>query len=120
LSQTGAITYLDETSAGMTGLAGTSVDVTRFSIGPELKRHIDVGNDNSLEPFAFFKSSLDLAETGLEDPTTQNTVGGGVMLAKPDKYKLRATADYTDSTDAAEDVATGKVSVTVPSNVLGF
>jgi hypothetical protein len=121
-SQSGGVTYIDETGTRMAGQTGASIDVTRLSIGPELRRHIDVGNDNSVEPFAFFKSSLDLADTGFEQSAAkvQNTIGGGVTVAKPDKYTVQATADYTQSSDSAADSATGKVSVSVPSSVLGF
>ena len=120
LSQSGAITHFDETSHGIAGLRVSSTDVTRFSVGPELKRHIDTGNGASIEPFAFFRSSLDLAESHWQTPVGQNTVGGGVLLAKPDKYKIRAAADFTESMSGAEEVATGKVSVSVPSSLFGF
>lgn len=76
LSQTGAVTILNETKSGILGTTEMSVDVTRLSIGPELKRQIEMGNDNSVEPFAFFRSSLDLS-AGLEQPAAFNTIGGG-------------------------------------------
>jgi hypothetical protein len=60
LSQSGAITYLDEASKGAMPGGQTSIDVTRLSIGPELKRRVDMSSGLSVEPFAFFKSSLDL------------------------------------------------------------
>lgn len=120
LSQSGALTYIGEMSDGIAGLAATSVDVTRFTVGPELKRHIDTGSGASIEPFAFFKSSLNLAEAGWGAPAAQNTIGGGVVLAKPDKYNIRAAADFTESTNGTGDVATGKVSVSVPASLLGF
>ncbi len=120
LSQSGAVTYLDETSTEIVGVSATSVDVARLSVGPELKRHIDIGNENSVEPFAFFRSSLDLADPGLAAPLAQNTVGGGVTLAKPHHYNVSATADYTESTAGTDGVATGKVSVKLPSSLLGF
>lgn len=116
LSQSGAITYLDETSYG--GIA--NVSVTRVSIGPELKRRIDTGNGRSIEPFALFKSSLDLAETAAAWPAAQNTIGGGVTLAKPDKYNVSAVADFTESANDTDQVATGKISVSVPASLLGF
>ena len=47
-------------------------------------------------------------------------MGGGVTLAKPDTYNIRAMADFTGTTDSADEVATGKVLVTVPSSLLGF
>jgi hypothetical protein len=120
LSQSGALTYIGEMSDGIAGLAATSVDHTRFTVGPELKRHIDGGNGASIEPFAFFKSSLNLAEAGWGAPVAQNTIGGGVMLAKPDKYSIRAAADFTESTNGTGEVATGKVFVSVPASLLGF
>ena len=85
-----------------------------------MKRHIDTGNGASIEPFAFSKSSLDLADTAWGAPIAHNTVGGGVTLAKPDNYNIRAMADFTESNDGADQIATGKVLVTVPSRLLGF
>jgi hypothetical protein len=120
LSQSGAITYLDETSANIAGVQMPAVDTARLSVGPRLKRHIDIGNDNSVEPFAFFTSSLDLADTGLAAPIAQNTVGGGITFAKPQRYDISASADYTESTSGTDGVATGKVSVKLPSSLLGF
>jgi hypothetical protein len=114
------LTDIDETSAGLAGIPGASIDVTRFTVGPELKRHIDTGNGASIEPFAFFKSSLDLADATWAAPLAHNTIGGGVTLAKPDNYNLRAVVDFTESNDGADQVATGKVLVTVPSRLLGF
>ena len=57
LSQSGAVTYFDETSHGIAPMQASSAGITRFSVGPELKRHIDTGNGASIEPFAFFRSS---------------------------------------------------------------
>ena len=120
LSQSGAISYLDETSSALTDLSGTSVDVTRLSAGPELKRRFEAGNA-SIEPFAFFKSSVDLSGTGLTDPNALNTIGAGVTLAEPENYSIRATAGYSESTATTDTgAASGKVSVTVPTSILGF
>jgi hypothetical protein len=120
LSQSGAVTYLGEQSDA----AGSSVDVTRLSVGPELKRQFDTKSGASVEPFAFFKSSLDLNDASVAEPVSRNTLGAGVSLIKPENFDIRATADYTESTSGAsgvnEPVATGKVQVKVPSNVLGF
>jgi hypothetical protein len=122
LSQIGAVTYFDETSSSdIGGIAGSSVDVTRLSMGPELKRQFETGNGASVEPFAFFKSSVDLSNTALQDPAALNTVGGGVVLAKPENFNIRAQADYSQSTDdISEPEARGKVSVSVPSSLFGF
>ena len=120
LSQSGAVTYIDETSGGSAGLPGATVDLTRFTVGPELKRHFDTGNGASIEPFAFFKSSLDLTDTPSSAPLAQNTIGGGVTLAKPDTYNITAMADVTESSNGGDQVATGKVLVKVPSRLLGF
>lgn len=117
LSQTGAVTYLRAASG--IRIAGVP-DITRFSIGPELKRRIDSGNGASVEPFVFLKSSLDLDGAIPGVPVAQNTIGGGVTLAKPDKYNIRALADFTDGANSADQVATGKVSVSVPASLLGF
>jgi hypothetical protein len=120
LSQSGAISYFDETSSALADVPGTSVDVTRLSVGPELKRRFEAGNA-SIEPFAFFKSSVDLSGTGLTDPNALNTIGAGVTLAEPENYSIRATAGYSESTESPETgAASGKVSVSVPTSVLGF
>jgi len=120
LSQTGAVTYLDETGNGLGGVPGTSVDIARLSVGPEVKRRFGT-RDMSIEPFAFFKSSVDLSDAGLTDPNALNKVGGGVTLAKPHDYSIKATADYSESTGSTDPgVTQGKVSVSVPTSVLGF
>jgi hypothetical protein len=85
-----------------------------------VKRHFDTGYGASIEPFAFFKSSLDLTDTPSGAPLAQNTIGGGVTLAKPDKYNISAVADLTENSDGGDQVATGKVLVKVPSRLLGF
>ncbi len=41
-------------------------------------------------------------------------------VAKPDKYNIRAMADFTENNDGTDEIATGKVLVTVPSRLLGF
>ncbi len=116
LKQSGAVTYVDETaSATLPGIAGTSVEVARVSAGPEVKRHIDAGFGNSLEPFAFFKTSIDLDSFGVSPGVARNTVGGGVTLSKQNDYNISATADYSESTGETPDKAVaGKVSVSVP------
>jgi hypothetical protein len=122
LSQSGGITYIDETSRHIAGAnPAESVDVARFSAGPELMRHFDTKNGGSVEPFAFFKSSLDLDDTEFSEPVAENTVGAGVTFMKADKYNIRASADYTERSDAAAaPVTTGKVQVKVPSSLFGF
>ena len=57
---------------------------------------------------------------GLEYARRTKHGRGGVLLAKPDKYNIRAAADFTESTSGTGEVATGKVSVSVPSSLLGF
>jgi hypothetical protein len=94
--------------------------VTRLSIGPQLKRRVDMSSGVSVEPFAFFKSSLDLADATWASPVGQNTIGGGVTLVKPDKYNISAVADVTESTVDGNHIATGKLLVKVPSRLLGF
>lgn len=74
------MTYLGES----TDAIGNSVDVTRLSVGPELKRHFDTKSGASVEPFAFFKSSLDLGDASFAEPVARNTLGAGVSLIKPE------------------------------------
>jgi hypothetical protein len=109
LSQTGALTYLGETSNELGGVPGASVDIARLSTGPEVKRRFEIGDDAVVEPFAFFKSSLDMEGVGLSDPNAVNTLGGGLNLSEEDTYSVKATADYSESTDSADPgVAQGK------------
>ncbi len=112
----GAVTYLGEQS----DTAGGSVDVTRLSVGPEIKRQFDTKSGAAVEPFAFFKSNLDLSDASMADPVSRNTLGAGVSLIKPENFDIRATADYTESSGTDAPATTGKVQVKVPSNVLGF
>jgi len=85
-----------------------------------VKRRFEAG-DGSIEPFAFFRSSVDLSETGLADPNALNTLGGGVTFAEPESYSIRATTGYSESTANTDTGETrGKVQVTVPTTVLGF
>lgn len=75
----------------------------------------------SVEPFAFFKSSLDLGDASFAEPVARNTLGAGVSLIKPENFDIRATADYPENTNSAAALAaTGKVQVNVPSSILGF
>ena len=116
-SQSGAVTYLGE----QTDAIGNSVAVTRLSVGPELKRQFDTKGGASVEPFAFFKSSLDLGDAAFAAPVARNTLGAGVSLIKPENFDIRATADYTESANHADAPSTtGKVQVSVPSSILGF
>ncbi len=117
LMQSTAVTYVDETAvASASGLNETSIDATRFSTGPELKRPIDAGDGNSVEPFAFFKTSLELDDPRVRPDTARNTLGGGLMLSKPESYSIRATAERSESVGALtpDEEMTGKVSVSVP------
>jgi hypothetical protein len=116
LMQSTAVTYVDETAvATVPGLGETSVGVTRFT-GPELKRPIKAGGGNSVEPFAFFKTSLELDDPSVRPNTARNTLGGGLMLSKPESYSVRATAERSESVGALtpDEEMTGKVSVSVP------
>ena len=117
LSQKGAVTYIDErSSASMPGVAGAAVDATRLSVGPELKRPIDAGDGKSLEPFVFYKKSLNLDRGGpLDLSGSQDTVGGGVSLNKQNAYQIRATADFTETqAEKVDNAVAGRVQVNVP------
>jgi hypothetical protein len=86
-----------------------------------VKRHFDTKGGASVEPFAFFKSSLDLGDASFAEPVARNTLDAGLSLIKPENFDIRATADYTESTSSAvAPAATGKVQVSVPSSILGF
>jgi hypothetical protein len=117
LSQKGAVTYIDErSSASVPGVAGTAVDATRLSVGPELKRPIDAGDGKSLEPFVFYKKSLNLDRVGgLDLSGSQDIVGGGVSLNKQNAYQIRATADFTETqAQKIDNSVAGRVQVNVP------
>jgi hypothetical protein len=114
------LTYFDETRPDAIPGSDSSFDVTRFTLGPELKHHFETGSGASIEPFAFFKSSLDLAESDWNAPVGRNTVGGGIQLAKPDKYRIRAAADFAEDTGGGGEATTDKIQVSVPSSLLGF
>ena len=117
LTQKGAVTYMDErSSASVPGVAGSAVDATRLSVGPELKRPIDAGDGKSLKPFVFYKKSLNLDRGGpLDLSGSQDIVGGGVSLNKQNAYQIRATADFTETqAEKLDNSVAGRVQVNVP------
>jgi hypothetical protein len=112
-----AITYTDDTSvASISGLSDATVQTTRFTAGPQLRRQIDAGDAGILEPFAFFKTSLDLESVKVMPGMARNTLGGGVVLSQPDGYSIQAIADYSETVGAElpDQALTGKVSVSMP------
>ena len=115
-----AVTHLDETSiAAIPGVAETNVAMTRFTAGPELRRPIDMGFGSSLEPFAFFKTSLDLDDIKIGPPAAaRNTIGGGIVMNDADGYVIQAIGNYSETVGAAipDPSLAGKVMVSVPLN----
>jgi hypothetical protein len=73
-------------------------------------------NAGSLEPFAFFKTSLDLDSVMVLRDAARNTIGGGVALNQPDGYSIQATANFSETLGAAlpDPTLAGKVSVSMP------
>jgi hypothetical protein len=114
-----AVTHLDETSiAAIPGVAETSVAMTHFTAGPELRRPIDMGFGSSLEPFAFFKTSFDLDDIKIGPAAARNTIGGGVVMNDADGYVIQAIGNYSETVGAAipDPSLAGKVMVSVPLN----
>jgi Autotransporter beta-domain len=114
-----AVTHVDETSiAAIPGIAETSVAMTRFTAGPEVRRPIDMGFGSSLEPFAFFKTSLELDDIKIGPGAARNTVGGGVVMNDADGYVIQAIGNYSETLGAAipDPSLAGKVMVSVPLN----
>ena len=114
-----AVTHLDETSiAAIPGVAETSVAMTRFTAGPEVRRPIDMGFGSSLEPFAFFKTSFDLDDIKIGPAAARNTIGGGVVMNDADGYVIQAIGNYSETVGAAipDPSLAGKVMVSVPLN----
>jgi Autotransporter beta-domain len=119
LTPAAALTHVDETAiAAIPGLAGTSVTMTRFTAGPEVRRPIDMGFGSSLEPFAFFKTSFDLDDIKVGPGAARNTIGGGVVVNDAEGYVIQATGDYSETVGAAtpDQSLAGKVMVSVPLN----
>src|SRR4029079_4298559 len=112
-----AITYTDDTSvASISGLSDATVQSTRFTAGPQLRRQIDAGDVGILEPFAFFKTSLELDTVKTLPGMARNTIGGGVALSQSDGYSIQATADYSETvgSELPDQALAGKVSVSMP------
>jgi Autotransporter beta-domain len=116
LVPSGAITHVTEDSpTPITGATGDSVQETRLSIRPELKRPFQTENGDKIEPFAYVQSSIAVDNSDLATAAPQNSVGGGLSLITTDKYNLSATADYTQTMDATTPPAlTGHLSLSVP------
>jgi hypothetical protein len=114
-----AVTHVDETSiAAIPGVAETSVAMTHFTAGPEVRRPIDMGFGSSLEPFAFFKTSFDLDDLKIGPGAARNTVGGGLVVNDADGYVIQAIGNYSETMGAAipDPSLAGKVMVSVPLN----
>lgn len=119
LTPAAAITHVDETAiAAIPGVAGTSVTTNRFTAGPELRRPIDMGFGSSLEPFAFFKTSLDLDDIKIGPGAARNTLGGGVVMNDAEGYVIQASGNYSETVGTAipDPALAGKVMVSVPLN----
>lgn len=114
---TASVTYVDQNAlAAIPGLAGTELEMTRFTVGPEVKRQIDMGLGSSLEPFAFFKTSLDFDNAMVRAGIARNTIGGGVVITQPEGYSIQATGDYSETvgTETPDESLAGRVMVSVP------
>ena len=112
-----SISYVgDTTVASISGLSDATAQTTRFTAGPQLRRLIDAGDAGILEPFAFFKTSLDLEGVKVMPEVARNTVGGGVVLNRPEGYSIQATADYSETVGAElpDPSIAGQISVSVP------
>jgi hypothetical protein len=112
-----SISYVgDTTVASISGLSDATAQTTRFTAGPQLRRLIDAGDAGILEPFAFFKTSLDLESVKVMPEVARNTIGGGVVLNRPEGYSIQATADYSETVGAElpDPSIAGQVSVSVP------
>jgi len=119
LTPAAALTHVDETAiAAIPGVAETSVAMTRFTAGPEVRRPIDMGFGSSLEPFAFFKTSFDLDDVKIGPGAARNTVGGGLVVNDADGYVIQAIGNYSETVGAAipDPSLAGKVMVSVPLN----
>jgi Autotransporter beta-domain len=111
-----SITYVDDTAiASISGLSD-AVAQTRLTAGPQIRRQFDAGDAGSLEPFAFFKTSLDLDSIQVAPSAARNTIGGGVALNQPDGYSIQATANFSETVGAElpDAEVAGKVSLSVP------
>jgi hypothetical protein len=112
-----SITYVGDTKVDPnSGLPDATAQSTRLTAGPQLRRQIDAGDAGILEPFAFFKTSLDLESVKVMPGVARNTIGGGVVLNQPEGYSIQATADYSETVGAElpDQSLAGQVSVSVP------
>jgi hypothetical protein len=117
LVPTAAVTYVNESAlAAIPGLVGTDFDMTRVTIGPEIKRQIDMGFGSSLEPFAFFKTSLNVDNAMVRPGIARNTIGGGILITQPEGYSIQAVGDYSETVGTAtpDESLAGKVMISVP------
>ncbi len=111
-----SITYVDDNAVAVSGPSDTMVQTTRLTAGPQIRRQFDAGDAGSLEPFAFFKTSLDLDSLQVAPSAARNTIGGGVALNQPDGYSIQATANFSETlgTELPDAEVAGKVSLSMP------
>jgi hypothetical protein len=112
-----SITYVHDTAvASVSGLTDAAAQTTRLTAGPQIRRQFDAGDAGSLEPFAFFRTSLDLDSVKVVPDAARNTIGGGVALNQPDGYSIQAIANFSETigVELPDPTLTGKVSVSMP------
>jgi hypothetical protein len=111
-----SITYVDDNVVSVSGLSDTTIQTTRLTAGPQIRRQFDAGEAGSLEPFAFFKTSLDLDSIQVAPSAARNTIGGGVALNQADGYSIQATANFSETVGAElpDAEVAGKVSLSMP------
>lgn len=111
-----SITYVDDTAIASISALSDAAAQTRLTAGPQIRRQFDAGDAGSLEPFAFFRTSLDLDSVRVVPDAARSTIGGGVALNQPDGYSIQAIANFSETIGAElpdADVA-GKVSLSMP------
>jgi len=112
-----SVTYVDDTAvASVSRLPDATAKTTRLTAGPQIRRQFDAGEVGSLEPFAFFRTSLDLDSISVVPDAARNTIGGGVALTQPDGYSIQAIANFSETigVELPDPTLTGKVSVSMP------
>ncbi|MEG6509719.1 autotransporter outer membrane beta-barrel domain-containing protein [Methyloligella sp. 2.7D] len=116
LTPSGTVTRVTEdANSPIAGADATKLEETKVSIRPEIRRPIDGWNGNTIEPFAYLQSSVDVDTPDGSEASPQNSIGGGLAISKTDYYNIRATADYTETMNSDIDPSmTGRFSVNVP------
>ena len=108
LTPTASLSFAEENPVGA---ADNVVAKQRFSVGPELRKRMRIGEGEVLEPFIAYRSQVQ-SSTAWDDIDIDRVLSGGVSITKSQEYRVDATAEIGDGD--GDPSLSSRLKVTVP------